>query len=116
MISHHRLQGSQYAFALAAACFSVVPQQAVAAQVQAYAIFEVAPSANVNAAVEKLRGTSLSNCLQLVIGAQARDVILNFRWEGRSTDTSYLNQVRVAFERVDGISRETIVWVKQGTS
>lgn len=116
MISHHRLQGSRYAFALAAACFSVVPQQAVAAQVQAYAIFEVAPSANVNAAVEKLRGTSLSNCLQLVIGAQARDVILHIACDERSTDTSYLNQAMVALAKVDGIFRATIVSVKQGTS
>jgi hypothetical protein len=116
MIGHHRLHGSQYALALAAACFSVIPQQAVAAQVQAYAIFEVASSANVNATVEKLRSTSLGNCLQLVIGTQARDVILHIACDERSTDTSYLNQAMVALSRVDGISRATIVSLKQGTS
>jgi len=116
MISHHLLQGSPYVLALAAACFSVIPQQAVAAQVQAYAIFEVASSANVTATADKLRGTSLGNCLQLVIGAHARDVILHIACDESSTDTSYLSQAMIALAKVDGISRATIVSVKQGTS
>ena len=116
MIWHHSLHGSQYALALAVACFSAIPQQAAAAQVQAYAIFEVAPSANVNATVEKLRGTSLGNCLHLVIGTQARDVILHIACDESSTNTSYLNQAMVALSKIDGISRATIVSVKQGTS
>jgi hypothetical protein len=106
MISHHRLQGSQYALALAAVCFSAIPQQAAAAQVQAYAIFEVASSANVNATVEKLRGTSLGNCLHLVIGTQARDVILHIACDERSTDTSYLNQAMVAFQKLTAYSAQ----------
>jgi hypothetical protein len=116
MIWHHGLHGSQYALALAATCFSSIPQQVLAAQVQAYAIFEVASSANVNATVEKLRGTSLGNCLHLVIGTQARDVILHIACDERSTDTSYLNQAMVALSKVDGIARATIVSVRQGTS
>jgi hypothetical protein len=116
MIFQHGLHGSQYALAAAAAWLSVIPQQAVAAQVQAYAIFEVASSANVTATVEKLRSTSLGNCLQLVVGAHARDVILHIACDESSTDTGYLNQAMVTLSKVDGISRATIVSLKQGTS
>jgi hypothetical protein len=116
MIWPHGFHGSQYILTLAAACFSAIPQQAVAAQVQAYAIFEVASSANVTATVDKLRSTSLGNCLQLVVGAHARDVILHVACDESSTDTSYLNQAMVTLSKVDGISRATIVSLKQGAS
>jgi hypothetical protein len=102
-------------FLLATACFGAIAQQAFAAQVQAYAIFEFAPSANVSAAVEKLRSTSLGNCLQLVIGTNARDVFLHLACDERGVDTSYLNQAMIALSRVEGVSRATIVSLKHGT-
>jgi hypothetical protein len=115
MIWHHSLHGSQFALALAATCFSTIPQQALAAVVQAYAIFEIAPSANVSATIEKLRG-SLGNCLTKVVDSQDRDVMLRIDCDERTPGTSYLNQAMVALSKIDGISRATIVSVKQGTS
>ena len=111
----HALRGRRLVFLLATACFGAFAQQALAAQVQAYAIFELAPSANVSAAVEKLRSTSLGNCLQLVIGTNARDVFLHLACDERGVDTSYLNQAMIALSRVDGVSRATIISMKHGT-
>jgi hypothetical protein len=116
MIWHHGLHGSQYALILAATCFSTIPQQALAAQVQAYAIFEVTSSANVSATAEKLRGTSLGNCLIRVIDTQAGAVVLHIACDESSANTSYLNQAMVALSKVDSVSRATIMSVRQGTS
>ena len=99
---------------VAAACSAAVPQQALAAQVQAYVLFEIAASANTNAAAEKLRGTSLSNCLQLIIGQRARDVIVHIACDERGDDRRYLNEAFLQLSRVDGIARATVVSVKQG--
>jgi hypothetical protein len=103
--------------AVAAACCGAIPQQALAAQVQAYVIFEVAASSDVSAASEKLRSTSLGNCLQLIIGRHARDVFVHIACDERGGrgDTSYLSQAVLALSRVDGIARATIVSLKQGT-
>ena len=114
MIWHHGLHGSQYALVLAATCFSTIPQQALAAQVQAYAIFEIAPSGNVSATAEKLKGTSLGNCLTRVIDTQAGAVVLHIACDESSANTSYLNQAMVALSKVDGVSRATIMSVRQG--
>jgi hypothetical protein len=101
-----------------AACCGATPQQAVAAQVQAYVIFEIADPSNMSAAVEKLRGTSLSNCLQLIIGSHGLDVLVHIACDERRDrgDTSYLNQAFLALSRVDGVARATIVSLKYGTN
>jgi hypothetical protein len=97
---------------LLAACFSGIgfAQHALAAEVQAYALFEVASSANVSAAAEKLRGTSLGNCLQLVVGTKTRDVFLHIACD----DPSYLTQAMIALSRVEGVSRATIISIRNG--
>ncbi len=99
------------------ACCGAIPQQTLAAQVQAYVIFGIAASSDVSAAAEKLRSTSLSNCLQLVIGRHAQDVFVHIACDEREDrgDTSYLNQAFLALSRVDGIARATIVSLKYGT-
>jgi len=61
-----------YVLAVATACSAAFPQQTLAAQVETYVIFEVAASADQTAVAEKLRSTSLNNCLQLVVGQHAR--------------------------------------------
>jgi len=119
MIWHQQAHGirvSQYVFVLAVAGFGAIPQQTIAAQVQAYAMFELAPSANASATVEKLRSTSLSNCLQLVIGSHARDVVVHIACDERGADTSFLNQAVLTLSGVDGVSRATIVSLKLGAT
>jgi len=102
---------------VAAACCGGTPQQALAAQVQGYVIFEIAASSDVSAATEKLRSTSLGNCLQLIIGHHARDVFVHIACDehGDREDTSNLNQAFMTLSRVDGIARATIVSLKHGT-
>jgi hypothetical protein len=97
-----------------AVCCGAIPQQAFAAQVQAYVVFEIAASSDVSAAAEKLRSTSLSNCLQLVVGRHAQDVFVHIACDEREDrrDASYLNQAFLALSRVDGIDRATIVSLK----
>ena len=103
--------------AVAAACCGAIPQQVLAAQVQAYVIFEIVASADVSAAAEKLRSTSLGNCLQLIIGRHARDVFVHIACDERGDrgDTSFLNRAFLALSGVDGIARATIVSLKHGT-
>src|SRR5262245_21423669 len=74
---------------VAAMCWGAIPPQAQAAQVQAYAIFEIAASTEVNAAAEKLRSTSLGNCRQLIVGTQGQDVFVHIACDDRG---DYLNQ------------------------
>src|SRR5262249_11760643 len=94
-----------FMFAVAAACCGGIPLQALAAQVQAYVIFEIAASSDVSAAAEKLRSTSLSNCLQFIIGHHARDVFIHIACDERGDgDTSNLNQAFLTLSRVDGIA------------
>jgi hypothetical protein len=103
--------------AAAAACWGAVPPQARAAQVQAYLLFEIAASADGSAVAERLRSTSLGNCLQLIIGRHTRDVFLHVACDERGErDTSYLNQAVLALSRVDGIARATVVSLKHGTN
>jgi hypothetical protein len=70
----------------------------------------------VGAAADKLRSTSLGNCLQIIVGRRARDVIVHVACDERGDqgDTSYLNQAFLALSRIDGIARATIVSLKQG--
>jgi hypothetical protein len=89
------------------ACCWAIPQVALAAQVQAYVIFEIVPSSDENAAAEKLKSASLRNCLQLVVGRHARDVFVHIACDERD-----LNQGFLELSRVDGISRATIVSLK----
>jgi hypothetical protein len=99
--------------AVAAVCYGAMPQQAFAAMVQAYILFEIAAPSDVSAAAEKLRSTSLANCKQLILGHPARDVVVHIACDERG-DPSYLNQAMQKLARVDGIARATIVSVKQG--
>jgi hypothetical protein len=66
-----------YVVATTVAGFITNPQHALAAQVQAYIMFDVAASSNAGGVVEKLRSTSLGNCLQLIVGSHARTVVLH---------------------------------------
>jgi hypothetical protein len=92
------------------------PQQALAAVVQAYIIFEIAASSDETATAEKLRSTGLANCLQLIIGRHARVVFVHIACDERGdSDPSYLNQALQRLSRVDGIARATLVSLKQGT-
>ncbi len=86
-----------YVFATTVAGFIMNPQHALAAQVQAYIMFDVAASSNASAVVEKLRSTSLGNCLQLIVGSHARTVVLHLACdEDDRVDTRFLSQ---AFDR-----------------
>lgn len=104
--------------AVVAVCCGATPQQALAAQVQAYVIFEIATPSNMSAAVQNLRGTSLSNCLQLIIGSVGLDVLVHIACDERGGrgDTSYLNQAFLALSRVDGVAGATIVSLKRDTN
>ena len=73
-------------------------------------MFDVAPSSNVSAVVEKLRSTSLGNCLQLIVGSQARTVVLHLACdEDDRADTRFLGQALIELSRVEGVARATIV-------
>jgi len=102
-----------FAVAASAAAF---PQQALAAQVQTYVIFEVAPSSDQTAVAEKLQSTSLGNCLQLIVGQHARDVFVHIACDESGQDSSYLEKAFLQLSRVDGIARATIVALQQGTN
>jgi hypothetical protein len=102
--------------AFALVCSATFSSQALAAQVQAYVLFELSASSSVSATTEKLRSTSLSNCLQLIIGGHAREVFVHVACDERGTDTSYLGQAVMALSRVDGVARATVVLVKTGTN
>jgi hypothetical protein len=99
------------------ACCGAIPQLALADQVQAYVIFEIAPSTDESVAAEKLRSASLGNCLQLLVGRHGRDVFVHIACDERGTlgDRSFLNQAFLELSRVDGIARATIVSLKHGT-
>ena len=105
-----------YLLAIAAACAAAFPQQALAVQVQTYVIFEIAASSDQTAAAEKLRSTSLGNCLQLVVGQHARDVFLHIACDESGPDSNYLDKALLQLSRVDGIALATIVALKQGTN
>jgi hypothetical protein len=90
-----------------------MPQQALAATVQAYIVFETTASSDEGAAAEKLRSTSLANCLQLVVGSHARVVLVHIACDERG-EPSYLNQALLKLSGLDGIARATLVWLKQG--
>ena len=92
-----RTRKVRYVLAATAAGFVANAQPALAAQVQAYVIVDVAAASNASAAAEKLRSTSLGNCLQLILGSHARTVVLHLACdEDDRADTRFLtNRVRV---------------------
>ena len=100
--------------AVTAACCGAFPYQALAGQVQAYVIFEVGASSTESAVGEKLRGTSLGNCKQLIVGSHLRDVFVHIACDEPDRGDSYLDQALVRLSRIDGISRATIVSLKRG--
>jgi hypothetical protein len=97
----------------AAACSAALPRQSQAAQVQTYVMFEIAASADAKAVADTLRSTSLGNCLQLVVGQQARDVFVRIACDESGPDSNYLATAFLRLSRVDGIARATIVALKQ---
>ena len=95
--------------------FGNVSQQALAAVFQAYVIVDVAAASNASATAEKLRSTSLGNCLTLIVGSQARTVVLHLACdEGDGADTKFLSQALIELSRVDGVAHATIVSVRRG--
>jgi hypothetical protein len=106
----------RYVLAATAAGFLANAQPALAAQVQAYVIVDVAAGSNASAAGEKLRSTSLGNCLQLILGSHARTVVLHLACdEDDRADTRFLSQALIELSRVDGVARATIVSVRRGS-
>jgi len=104
-----------YVVATTVAGFITNPQHALAAQVQAYIMFDVAASSNAGAVVENLRSTSLGNCLQLIVGSHARTVVLHLACdEDDRADTRFLSQALIELSRVDGVARTTTVSVRRG--
>jgi hypothetical protein len=105
----------RYVLAATAVGFVANAQPALAAQVQAYVIVDVAAASTASAAAEKLRSTSLGNCLQLILGSHARTVVLHLACdEDDRADTRFLSQALVELSRVDGVARATIVSVRRG--
>jgi hypothetical protein len=102
--------------AVAVACSGAMAQQALAAQVQAYIIFQLDASSSVSVTTAKLGSTSLGNCLQLVIGSHLLDVFVHVACDesGNRDETNNLNQALVDLSRVDGIARSTIVSLMHG--
>jgi len=105
-----------YVLAVATACSAAFPQQTLAAQVETYVIFEVAASADQTAVAEKLRSTSLNNCLQLVVGQHARDVFVHVACDESGQDSKYLEQAFLKLSGIPGIARATIVALKQAAN
>jgi hypothetical protein len=98
---------------VAATCAVAFPQKTFAAQVQAYAIFEIGASSEAGAAADKLRSTSLANCLQLIVGRHARDVFVHIACDEQA-NTNYLGQAFLQLSGIDGIARANFVLLKRG--
>jgi hypothetical protein len=113
------IQGTRraaYVLALTTVYFVAHSQPALAAQVQAYMLFDVAAS-DASAVAEKLRGTSLGNCLQLIVGSHARVVVVHLACdEDDRADTRFLSQAVIELSRVDGVARATVVAIRRGTN
>jgi hypothetical protein len=112
-----RVRRGIYGIATLAAFSATIPHQAFAAQVQAYVLFELADFSGASVATEKLRSTSLGNCLQLIIGHHQQDVFIHLACDdsGGSDDTSNLNRAMVDLSDVEGVARATIVSLKRGS-
>ena len=100
--------------AIAAICAAAFPQKTFAAQVQAYVIFETAASSNADNIADKLRGTSLANCLLIIVGRRARDVLVHIACD-EEVNTNYLGRAFAQLSGVDGIARANLVLIKGGT-
>jgi hypothetical protein len=111
-----RTRKVRYVLAATAAGFVANAQPALAAQVEAYVIVDVAAASNASAAAEKLRSTSLGNCLQLILGSHARTVVLHLACdEDDRADTRFLSQALIELSRVDGVARASIVSVRRAS-
>jgi hypothetical protein len=114
------IQGTRraaYVLAVTTVCFVARSQPALAAQVQAYMLFDVAASSDASAVAEKLRGTSLGNCLQLIVGSHARVLVVHLACdEDDRADTRFLSQAVIELSRVDGVARATVVALRRGTN
>jgi len=99
--------------AVAAICAAAFPQKAFAAQVQAYVIFQIGASSDTGATADKLRSTSLANCLQIIVGRHARDVFVHIACDEQA-NTNYLGQAFLQLSGIDGIARANFVLLKHG--
>jgi hypothetical protein len=94
-----------------AAIVTIVPQEALARNVVSYVLFEFTGADT----LEKLRSTSLGNCLKIPIGSgDSSEVILHLRCSennGSSTN-KYLNQAVVELSQVQGVRRATVLIVR----
>lgn len=99
--------------AVAAACCGAMPQQALAAEVRAYIIFEIADSSDASAATQKLRSTSLVDCKQLIVGQLLKDVFVQIACAEVGDPSLSLNRALSTLSGVDGIARATVVSLKR---
>jgi hypothetical protein len=90
------------------------PQQTIAAQVQAYVIFETGATSNAETVADKLRSTSLNNCLLIIVGRRARDVLVHVACDEQA-NSNYLGRAFAELSGVDGVARANLVLVKAGT-
>jgi hypothetical protein len=112
-ISRH---ARRYAAAIFATGTLAGSHVASAEQAQAYLLFEIAVASDPSGTAERLRSTSLGNCLQVVIGSFARDVIVHLACDergGGQVGTSYLNQAVLELSRVNGVAQSTVLMVRR---
>ncbi len=100
--------------AITALCAAAFPQQSIAAQVQAYVIFETRATSNAETVADKLRSTSLNNCLLIIVGRRARDVLVHVACDEQA-NSNYLGRAFAELSSVDGVARANLVLVKAGT-
>jgi hypothetical protein len=70
-------------------------------QVEAYVIFEIDAGSDKAATIEKLRSTSLQNCLQLIVGDHFRDAFVHIA----GTEDADIYAAVATLCAVKGISR-----------
>jgi hypothetical protein len=101
--------------AVALASSGLCSQPAMASQVQAYMLFELDDAFGSGDTIERLRSTSLSNCLQLIIGSHARDVFVHVACDeaGGGGSVDNLNDALGELSAVEGVARATVISVKQ---
>jgi hypothetical protein len=76
-------------------------------QIEAYVIFEIDAGADKPATIDKLRSTSLQNCLQLIVGDHFKDVFVHISGSGDAdvyTAVAELSAVK-GVSRVIGVAK-----------
>jgi hypothetical protein len=101
--------------AVAALSLCALPSAAVARVIQAYLLFEADPS-KTDAVREKLRGTSLGNCLQVLVGHPApNEIIVHLACDEQDdrNPTGNLNRAVLELSAIDGVKRASIMVVRR---